>query len=38
LAPLSLPDALPISAEVDVTRMPRSEWKKRNEAAGIGTL
>ena len=24
--------------KVDVTRMPRAEWKKRNEAAGIGVL
>ena len=22
--------------DVDVTRMPRQEWRKRNEAAGIG--
>jgi predicted TIM-barrel fold metal-dependent hydrolase len=25
-------------AHVDVTRMPRAEWKKQNEAAGIGVL
>ena len=24
--------------EVDTTRMPRAEWRKRNEAMGIGTL
>ena len=24
------------ATDVDVTRMPRAEWKKRNEAAGIG--
>jgi predicted TIM-barrel fold metal-dependent hydrolase len=24
--------------DVDVTRMPRAEWKKRNEAAGIGVV
>ena len=22
--------------DVDVTRMPRDEWRKRNEAAGVG--
>ena len=26
------------AADVDVTRMPRAEWKKQNEAAGIGVL
>jgi predicted TIM-barrel fold metal-dependent hydrolase len=25
-----------LAGDVDVTRMPRAEWKKRNEAAGIG--
>ena len=24
--------------DVDVTRMSRDEWRKRNEAAGIGVL
>ncbi|NLD75575.1 MAG: amidohydrolase, partial [Acidimicrobiales bacterium] len=24
------------AAGVDTTRMPRAEWKKRNEAAGVG--
>jgi hypothetical protein len=24
--------------DVDVTRMSRHEWRKRNEAAGIGAL
>jgi hypothetical protein len=26
------------AADVDVTRMPKEEWKKRNEAAGIGVF
>jgi predicted TIM-barrel fold metal-dependent hydrolase len=26
------------ATDVDVTRMPRAEWKKRNEAAGIGVF
>ena len=26
------------AADVDVTRMPRAEWKKQNEAAGIGVV
>ena len=26
------------AAHVDVTRMPRAEWKKQNEAAGIGVV
>ena len=25
-------------AGVDVTRMPRAEWKTRNEAAGVGVV
>ena len=25
-------------ADVDTTRMPRSEWRQRNEAAGIGLV
>jgi predicted TIM-barrel fold metal-dependent hydrolase len=25
-----------LAADVDTTRMPRAEWKKRNEAAGVG--
>jgi hypothetical protein len=24
--------------DVDVTRMSRQEWRKRNEAAGVGAL
>jgi hypothetical protein len=24
--------------DVDVSRMPKDEWRKRNEAAGIGAL
>jgi hypothetical protein len=24
--------------DVDVTRMPKEEWRKRNEAAGIGVV
>ncbi|HEY7106168.1 MAG TPA: amidohydrolase family protein [Acidimicrobiia bacterium] len=27
-----------LAKDVDVTRMPRAEWKKRNEAAGIGVF
>jgi predicted TIM-barrel fold metal-dependent hydrolase len=27
-----------LAADVDTTRMPRAEWKKRNEAAGIGVF
>ncbi len=27
-----------LATDVDVTRMPRDEWKKRNEAAGIGVF
>ncbi|MGF7235331.1 MAG: amidohydrolase family protein [Frankia sp.] len=27
-----------LAEDVDVTRMPRAEWRKRNEAAGIGKL
>jgi predicted TIM-barrel fold metal-dependent hydrolase len=27
-----------LADDVDTTRMPRSEWKKRNEAAGIGVF
>jgi predicted TIM-barrel fold metal-dependent hydrolase len=30
--------ALAADADVDVTRMPRAEWKKRNEAAGVGVV
>ncbi len=26
------------ATDVDVTRMPTDEWKKRNEAAGIGVF
>ena len=26
------------AAQVDTTRMSRSEWKKRNEAAGVGVV
>jgi len=26
------------AVDVDVTRMPRAEWKARNEAAGIGVF
>ena len=26
------------ATDVDVSRMSREEWRKRNEAAGIGTL
>ena len=26
------------ATDVDTTRMPRAEWKKQNEAAGIGVL
>ena len=28
----------PVAADVDVTRMPQAEWKKQNEAAGIGVF
>jgi predicted TIM-barrel fold metal-dependent hydrolase len=27
-----------LATDVDTTRMPRAEWRKRNEAAGIGVL
>jgi predicted TIM-barrel fold metal-dependent hydrolase len=27
-----------LATDVDVTRMPREEWRKRNEAAGIGRV
>jgi predicted TIM-barrel fold metal-dependent hydrolase len=27
-----------LAGDVDVTRIPRAEWRKRNEAAGIGVL
>jgi predicted TIM-barrel fold metal-dependent hydrolase len=27
-----------LATDVDVTRMPKAEWKKRNEAAGIGVF
>jgi predicted TIM-barrel fold metal-dependent hydrolase len=27
-----------LAKDVDVTRMPKAEWKKRNEAAGIGVF
>jgi predicted TIM-barrel fold metal-dependent hydrolase len=27
-----------LATDVDVTRMPREEWRKRNEAAGIGVF
>ena len=27
-----------LAKDVDVTRMPRAEWRKRNEAAGIGVF
>ena len=30
--------ALAAEAHVDTTRMPRAEWRKRNEAAGIGVF
>ena len=26
------------AADVDVTRMPKAEWRKRNEAAGVGVF
>jgi hypothetical protein len=26
------------ATDVDTTRMPRAEWRKRNEAAGIGNV
>ena len=26
------------ASDVDVTRMPKEEWRKRNEAAGIGVV
>ena len=26
------------AADVDTTRMPRAEWKQRNEAAGVGVF
>ena len=26
------------AADVDTERMPRAEWRKRNEAAGIGAV
>jgi hypothetical protein len=26
------------ASDVDVTRMPKDEWRRRNEAAGIGAL
>jgi predicted TIM-barrel fold metal-dependent hydrolase len=31
-------DLRALATDVDVTRMPREEWKKRNEAAGIGVF
>jgi hypothetical protein len=27
-----------LAGDVDTTRMPRAEWRKRNEAAGIGVV
>ena len=27
-----------LAQDVDTTRMPREEWRKRNEAAGIGVF
>jgi len=27
-----------LAQDVDTTRMTREEWRKRNEAAGIGTF
>jgi hypothetical protein len=27
-----------LAADVDTTRMPREEWRRRNEAAGIGVV
>ena len=27
-----------LAKDVDTTRMPREEWRKRNEAAGIGVF
>jgi hypothetical protein len=27
-----------LATDVDTTRMPREEWRKRNEAAGIGVF
>jgi predicted TIM-barrel fold metal-dependent hydrolase len=27
-----------LAADVDITRMPRAEWRKRNEASGIGVF
>jgi hypothetical protein len=27
-----------VAADVDTTRMPRADWRKRNEAAGIGVI
>ena len=27
-----------LAPDVDTTRMPRAEWRKRNEAAGIGVF
>jgi predicted TIM-barrel fold metal-dependent hydrolase len=27
-----------LAADVDTTRMPRAEWRKRNEAAGVGVF
>jgi hypothetical protein len=27
-----------VARDVDVTRMPRADWRKRNEAAGIGVF
>jgi hypothetical protein len=27
-----------LATDVDTHRMPRAEWRKRNEAAGIGVI
>jgi hypothetical protein len=27
-----------LAADVDTTRVPKEEWRRRNEAAGIGAL
>ena len=27
-----------LAADVDTTRMPRAEWRKRNTAAGVGVF
>jgi hypothetical protein len=27
-----------MASDVDTTRMPRAEWKKRNELVGIGVF